>query len=371
MGLLRTKPTTSREQVPDFGPLGPSVASVANVAPKVFLSQLKIRSHSMGLLRTKPPLVVSRCLTLDRLVPVWPGVANVAPKVFLSQLKASSKHRNIRSHSMGLLRTKPTTSREQVPDFGPLGPSVASVANVAPKVFLSQLKASSKHRNRAHKPSPTRPPPANFNLSRRPSSLASASSDIGPAPPPPRKRKPSWVRELEEDAVDDPEWAKVLEGADGDPDLIMDNARKALQDKSYFVTKEGNEEPPVISFNNVDIWLEFSKELSAREKELMDVVLRSWFMMGKLGGFNAQNMQMNENLDNDDLSFFEYDNQALKERVSSFVHDYSEVVYNGKLGRFKLDMGSCDEIALDILINTLAGYSKDYAGINKYVPMSI
>ncbi|MFM7887039.1 MAG: DUF3531 family protein, partial [Pseudanabaena sp.] len=38
------------------------------------------------------------------------------------------------------------------------------------------------------------------------------------------------------------------------------------------------------------IWIKFNEAPSQQEKQLLDEVFNSWFLLGKLGGFNACNM---------------------------------------------------------------------------------
>lgn len=44
----------------------------------------------------------------------------------------------------------------------------------------------------------------------------------------------------------------------------------------------------------VQIWFELYRPPSPREVELLEEVLASWFMMGRLGAYNAQNLQVNQ-----------------------------------------------------------------------------
>ena len=41
------------------------------------------------------------------------------------------------------------------------------------------------------------------------------------------------------------------------------------------------------------MWFELYRPPSPREVELFEEVLASWFMMGRLGAYNAQNLQVN------------------------------------------------------------------------------
>ena len=49
-------------------------------------------------------------------------------------------------------------------------------------------------------------------------------------------------------------------------------------------------------FNPFDIWiwLEFSTVPSMAEKNYIEELFDSWFLLGKLGGFNAENLQVQE-----------------------------------------------------------------------------
>lgn len=53
--------------------------------------------------------------------------------------------------------------------------------------------------------------------------------------------------------------------------------------------------PSMCSFPTLlcpQVWLEFYRAPSSRERELIEGVLKAWFMLGKLGGYNSQNMQV-------------------------------------------------------------------------------
>ena len=54
-----------------------------------------------------------------------------------------------------------------------------------------------------------------------------------------------------------------------------------------------------IRFREVDpfncwIWLRFSHAPGQGERGYVDTVFDSWFFLGKLGGFNAENLQVQE-----------------------------------------------------------------------------
>ncbi|KAG2437610.1 hypothetical protein HYH02_011249 [Chlamydomonas schloesseri] len=188
---------------------------------------------------------------------------------------------------------------------------------------------------------------------------------MGDAPRAPRQRKPEWVRILEEDADNDPEVAELLEGTGGDPDKIREKMKHRLKQSDVHREEAGSDVPPRISFRAISplglwVWLQFAGgPPTPGEQELLEGVLRSWFAVGKLGGYNSQNLQVYQNAD-DDQSFFEYDNDELgagENRMASYMHDMGDIEYQDDWARVWIDMGTADELSLDVLLNTLVGFS--------------
>jgi len=193
---------------------------------------------------------------------------------------------------------------------------------------------------------------------------------MGPNEPPPQTpaRKPEWVRVLEEDADVDDDVADLLKGTGGDPDKIRAKMQQQLSRKDMFIEGMGNERPPAVAFREINpfnlwVWLQFIDGTPGkREQDLLQAVLQAWFMVGKLGGYNSQNMQVFYNA-GDDQSFFDYSRDELESSQGSYLHDLSELQVQGNWARFRIDMGTCDELALDVMLNALVGFSKDVAGI--------
>jgi len=204
----------------------------------------------------------------------------------------------------------------------------------------------------------------------RPSVKVLVQAAASSGQPAPRRRKPEWVRLLEEDADVDEDVAKILQGTDGDPDKIREKMRFELQNKDFLTTKEGVETPPKVVFRQINpfglwVWLEFHQAPSSREQELLESVLKAWFMVGKLGGYNSSNLQVFYNADSEDQSFFDYNNDVVEDAMGSLLHDISEVEFKGSWARFRVDVGTCDELSLDVLINMLMGFSRDLSGLKK------
>ncbi|AFY73384.1 Protein of unknown function (DUF3531) [Synechococcus sp. PCC 7502] len=113
------------------------------------------------------------------------------------------------------------------------------------------------------------------------------------------------------------------------------------------------------------IWIEFSDFPSEREKQLLDELFNSWFLLGKLGGFNAGNLQVQDT--GLDISNLDYDQDAADDGMMSVMHNMSDVEYEDAWARCWVDLGTADAIALDILINALQQFSQDYVGVEQVI----
>ncbi|HAG80392.1 MAG TPA: DUF3531 domain-containing protein [Cyanobacteria bacterium UBA12227] len=113
------------------------------------------------------------------------------------------------------------------------------------------------------------------------------------------------------------------------------------------------------------IWLEFSTVPSSMEKEYLEELFNSWFYLGKLGGFNAENLQVQDV--GVDVSYMEYDDSEEDNTLMALMHNKSEFEYEGTWGRCWFDLGTSDAIALDILINALKQLSKEYIQIERLI----
>ncbi len=113
------------------------------------------------------------------------------------------------------------------------------------------------------------------------------------------------------------------------------------------------------------IWLEFPYVLSAGEKQYVEEVFSSWFYLGKLGGFNGENLQVQET--GIDLSYLEYDEELTAQSMVSLMHNMGDFQYQENWARCWFDLGTSDLIALDILINALSQLSKEYVEISSLI----
>lgn len=116
-------------------------------------------------------------------------------------------------------------------------------------------------------------------------------------------------------------------------------------------------------FNPFDlwIWLEFETVPSSGEQQYLEEVFNSWFYLGKLGAFNAENLQVQEM--GIDISYMEYRQEADSSALMSPMHNMSDFQYNGTWARCWFDLGMSDLIAIDILINALQQLDREYVAI--------
>lgn len=118
-------------------------------------------------------------------------------------------------------------------------------------------------------------------------------------------------------------------------------------------------------FFNLWVWLQFETIPSPLEQQYIDEILESWFFLGKLGGFNAENLQVQET--GLDLSYMHYRDDLAEDSLLSVMHNMGEVEYRGIWARCWFDLGTSDAIALDVLINALRQFSREYVAITSLI----
>ncbi len=120
-------------------------------------------------------------------------------------------------------------------------------------------------------------------------------------------------------------------------------------------------------FNPFDvwIWIEFSTLPSDTEKLYLQEIFNAWFYLGKLGGFNAENLQVQE--EGLEISYMDYDPDYADRSLMALMHNMGDFEYQDYWGRCWFDLGTSDAIALDILINALWQFSKEYVKIENLI----
>ncbi|MGH2416516.1 MAG: DUF3531 family protein, partial [Microcystaceae cyanobacterium] len=74
-------------------------------------------------------------------------------------------------------------------------------------------------------------------------------------------------------------------------------------------------------FNPFDlwIWLEFDTSPAPMEQQYVEEVFNSWFYLGKLGGFNAENLQVQEM--GIEISYMHYDTETASHALMAPMHN--------------------------------------------------
>ena len=182
-------------------------------------------------------------------------------------------------------------------------------------------------------------------------------------------------RNLVELAEEDPELAQLLQAAGDDPSNVQSRMRSEMEALHSRITGKfgsGEEAPPEISFRAVDpfdlwVWIEFYSPPSASELEMAQEVVNSWFMLGRLGAYNSANLQVLYSGSGAGAEL-EYDaGEASGNGLTSTMHDMAAVESNGPWVRFWVDMGTSDELAIDILLNAFITFSREHVGVRQIV----
>ena len=120
-------------------------------------------------------------------------------------------------------------------------------------------------------------------------------------------------------------------------------------------------------FNQFDlwIWIEFESVPSRNETQYVEELFDSWFYLGKLGGFNAENLQIQDV--GVEVSYLNYDHDYADNAMMAPMHNMGDWEYLGMWGRCWFDLGTSDLVALDVLVNSLTQLSKDFVPMRRVV----
>ncbi|MFN5193232.1 MAG: DUF3531 family protein [Cyanobacteriota bacterium] len=125
-----------------------------------------------------------------------------------------------------------------------------------------------------------------------------------------------------------------------------------------------------VRFRDVDpfgcwLWLRFRDPPSQGERGYVEGVLDSWFVLGKLGGFNAGSLQVQDA--GGDLSWIPYSEEEATQSLPALMHAISGLDVRGDWARCWVDLGTSDPLALDVLINALRQLDRDVVEIAELV----
>ena len=108
---------------------------------------------------------------------------------------------------------------------------------------------------------------------------------------------------------------------------------------------------------NCWVWLRFSEIPSQGEQNYVDGIFDSWYVLGRLGGFNAESLQVHE--EGDQLSWMNYETEEATGVMPALMHNMGQMEYQQDWARCWIDLGTSDGIALDVLINALRQLDSD------------
>lgn len=170
----------------------------------------------------------------------------------------------------------------------------------------------------------------------------------------------------------DPDAASILMGNFDDPEKLRKRIEERIKKKQKDIlqTKTGSAEPIIVTFKDFDfsdscyIWIEFSHSPSNNELDLVSGTIRSWYLLGRIGGYNSMNMQLTQLPINEKPSF---DSVKASEEITSAFCNIGDLELQDNLARIWVDIGTSDPLMLDVLINVLQSLSSDYVGIKNLV----
>ncbi len=125
-----------------------------------------------------------------------------------------------------------------------------------------------------------------------------------------------------------------------------------------------------VRFREVDpfncwLWLRFGDVPTEGERNYIDGIFDSWYVIGRLGGFNSENLQAHQ--EPNDLSHVNYDVDLAKSVMPALMHNLGELEYQREWARCWVDLGTSDSISLDILINSLYQVDSDLVQLEEFI----
>ncbi|XP_043719843.1 uncharacterized protein LOC122667577 [Telopea speciosissima] len=179
-------------------------------------------------------------------------------------------------------------------------------------------------------------------------------------------------REEEEKDYDrDPAFAEILGSYFDNPEKAQARVEERIRKKRSKIlhTKTGSSLPMKVTFNkfnssNSYIWLELYNSPLPNDISLICDTIRSWHIVGRLGGCNSMNMQLSQSPLDKRPS---YDAIQGANMTPTTFYNIGDFEVQDNLARIWVDIGTSEPLLLDILINALTQISSDYVGIKQVV----
>ncbi|CAN6441506.1 unnamed protein product [Victoria cruziana] len=171
--------------------------------------------------------------------------------------------------------------------------------------------------------------------------------------------------EEEKDYDRDPEIADIMGSFMEDPQKAQSRVEERIRSKRNKIlqAKTGSSTPMKVTlkkfkFSNSYIWFEFYHPPLTKDIELICDAIRSWHIIGRLGGCNAMNMQ---------LSQLELDKRPTYDAIQganvtpTTFYNIGDLEIQENLARIWVDIGTSEPLLLDVLVNALTNISSEYA----------
>ncbi|XP_039018317.1 uncharacterized protein LOC120149658 [Hibiscus syriacus] len=178
-------------------------------------------------------------------------------------------------------------------------------------------------------------------------------------------------REEEKNYDKDPEFAEILGSCLDDPEKARSKMEDRLRKKRNKIlhTKTGSGTPMKVTFNKFDfsnsyIWFEFYNAPLEKDISLICDTIRSWHIIGRLGGCNSMNMQLSQSPLEKKPSYDPI--QGANVNPTTF-YNIGDLEVQDNLARIWVDIGTSEPLILDVLINAFTQISSDYVGIKQLV----
>ncbi|CAL4949247.1 unnamed protein product [Urochloa decumbens] len=174
----------------------------------------------------------------------------------------------------------------------------------------------------------------------------------------------------EEDYDHDPEIGDIMGDYFDDPKKAQTRMEERIRKKRHKIVqaKTGSPNPIKVVFNKFDfsnsyIWFEFYNALLLKDATLISDALRSWHIVGRLGGCNSMNMQLSQlPLD---CKRPTYDALEGANITPTSFYNIGDLEIQDSLARVWVDIGIHEPLLLDILLNALTTISSDHVGIKQ------
>ncbi|CAH1419761.1 unnamed protein product [Lactuca virosa] len=169
----------------------------------------------------------------------------------------------------------------------------------------------------------------------------------------------------------DPEFAEILGDSLDDPAKARSKIEERMKKKrdKILQRKTGSATPMRVTFNKFDfnnsyIWIEFYHAPMEKDIRMICDTIRSWHIVGRLGGCNSMNMQLSQSITDKRPS---YDDILGANIEPTTFYNISDLEIQDNVARIWVDIGTSEPLLLDILINAMTQISSDHVGIKQMV----